>query len=222
MGNAEFLAELHMHTRASDGAMTPEEAVRVAVRKGLCCVAVTDHDTFRGSSLAERISRVVEGPMIIHGAEIRTDHGDVLVYCEESHEETPRILTELRDWADDNNCILAAAHPFHPGRSSIGFKIREMLDLFDAIEVWNSRGIPFLNLPAMIIAGKSNKPGISGSDAHVLPEIGSSPTILPEMPKTVSDVLEWISKGLVKPSYGLLPLKAIPYILAWSIVRRLG
>jgi len=38
-------ADLHLHTRYSDGAYTPVELVRAAVRGGFAAIAVTDHDT---------------------------------------------------------------------------------------------------------------------------------------------------------------------------------
>ncbi|HUK84014.1 MAG TPA: PHP domain-containing protein [Verrucomicrobiae bacterium] len=38
-------ADLHLHTRYSDGSYTPEELVREAARQGFAAIAVTDHDT---------------------------------------------------------------------------------------------------------------------------------------------------------------------------------
>lgn len=216
----DYKAEIHLHTRVSDGAMTPEEAVKIARNRGLTAIAVTDHDTFRGSSLAERISRILGGPMIIHGNEVRTDLGDVLVYCDSPHPGNPTRLEELRDWADERNCLMVAAHPFHPVRSSIGLKILGKYRFFDAIEVWNARGPPCLNTPAIILAHKRGIPGTSGSDAHVHRELGTTPIVLPEEPTGVDDILEWIRKGRVKPTYRPVRLTAIPYILAWSIKRR--
>jgi len=42
------VADLHLHTFYSDGTYTPEELIRQAVRVGLNCIAVTDHDTIAG------------------------------------------------------------------------------------------------------------------------------------------------------------------------------
>lgn len=42
--------DLHIHTTASDGVMTPSEVVRYAKRKGLQAIAITDHDTINGVS----------------------------------------------------------------------------------------------------------------------------------------------------------------------------
>ena len=41
-------ADLHAHTTASDGSLTPTELVRLAVESGLEALAVTDHDTLDG------------------------------------------------------------------------------------------------------------------------------------------------------------------------------
>ena len=40
--------DLHIHTTASDGVLTPAEVVQVAVEKCLSAVAITDHDTTGG------------------------------------------------------------------------------------------------------------------------------------------------------------------------------
>ncbi len=65
--------DLHLHTTASDGVMTPSEIVRYAKRKGLQAIAITDHDTIEG--LAEGLS---EGQRVefevIPGVEISAEH----------------------------------------------------------------------------------------------------------------------------------------------------
>ena len=39
-------ADLHLHTRFSDGSYTPAELIHAAVREKLAIIAITDHDTF--------------------------------------------------------------------------------------------------------------------------------------------------------------------------------
>jgi len=215
------LAELHVHTRVSDGRMTPEALVRLARRRGLAAVAVTDHNSFRGAVLAARISRVIDGPTIVYGNEVRTQYGDVLVYCPEPHATAPRSLEPLRDWAGERNCALVAAHPYHPVRSSIGPRVAGLLDYFHAIEVWNSRGAPWFNAPALLLAARRGVPGTSGSDAHVEQELATSPVELPDEPREPGDVVEWIARGEVEPRPGLPPPSALPHALAWALARRL-
>ncbi len=43
-----FSADLHMHSTASDGCLSPKELIRCAAQKGLCCAALTDHDSVAG------------------------------------------------------------------------------------------------------------------------------------------------------------------------------
>lgn len=40
--------DLHVHTTASDGALSPKELVRAACERGIAVLAVTDHDTIAG------------------------------------------------------------------------------------------------------------------------------------------------------------------------------
>lgn len=69
MGNID----LHLHTTASDGVMTPSEIVNYAKNRGLLAIAITDHDTIEG--LEEGL---LEGERIdlevIPGIEISAEH----------------------------------------------------------------------------------------------------------------------------------------------------
>ena len=40
--------DLHVHSMRSDGTLTPQELVDYAIEKGLCAMALTDHDTIDG------------------------------------------------------------------------------------------------------------------------------------------------------------------------------
>ncbi|MBN2695615.1 PHP domain-containing protein, partial [bacterium] len=41
-------ADLHFHSKFSDGAFWPKELVKMAYQQGLNIIALTDHDTFEG------------------------------------------------------------------------------------------------------------------------------------------------------------------------------
>ena len=47
-------ADLHTHTTASDGTLTPSELVKLAAESGLSVLAITDHDTVLGIDEAQR------------------------------------------------------------------------------------------------------------------------------------------------------------------------
>ena len=64
--------DLHTHTIASDGTLTPGELVVLAKKTGLAAVAITDHDTVAG--LPEGLAAGKElGIQVIPGVEISTD-----------------------------------------------------------------------------------------------------------------------------------------------------
>ena len=42
------VVDLHLHTTASDGRLTPTELINLVAKKGLRVVAVTDHDSTEG------------------------------------------------------------------------------------------------------------------------------------------------------------------------------
>jgi len=65
--------DLHLHTTASDGVMSPSEIVRYAKAKGLQAIAITDHDTIEG--LEEGLSEGKRiGFEVIPGIEISAAH----------------------------------------------------------------------------------------------------------------------------------------------------
>ncbi|NLC32726.1 MAG: PHP domain-containing protein, partial [Clostridiales bacterium] len=43
-----WLPDLHIHTTASDGSLTPSQVVRKAAERGLNIISITDHDTLSG------------------------------------------------------------------------------------------------------------------------------------------------------------------------------
>lgn len=94
-------ADLHTHSTASDGQLTPDELVRAAARAGLKALAVTDHDTLDGLDEAEPAGRG-EGIEIVPGVEINTDAigAEVHVlgyYLDRSDPDLNVLLGRLRD-----------------------------------------------------------------------------------------------------------------------------
>ena len=64
-------ADLHIHTTASDGLMSPEKVVRWASVKRLTAIGITDHDTVKGISPAMKASSKY-GVEIVPGIELST------------------------------------------------------------------------------------------------------------------------------------------------------
>lgn len=66
--------DLHVHTTASDGTLTPEQVVDEAVRVGLSGLAIADHDSVEGVPPGLEKARSV-GLILVPAVEINTDFG---------------------------------------------------------------------------------------------------------------------------------------------------
>ena len=93
--------DLHLHTLASDGRLTPTELIQLVVKQGLKTVSITDHDSTEG--LAEAYEAAKEFPYlrIIPGIEMSADlpgnEVHVLGYFLDYHDvEFQATLTEFR------------------------------------------------------------------------------------------------------------------------------
>ena len=67
------VVDLHLHTLASDGRLSPTELVRLAASQGLKTIAVTDHDTTDGLAEAFEAAKGFPGLRIIPGIELSAD-----------------------------------------------------------------------------------------------------------------------------------------------------
>ncbi|WP_299494433.1 PHP domain-containing protein [uncultured Shewanella sp.] len=68
-----ILTDLHSHTTASDGQLTPSELIERAIEKGVKVFAITDHDTTDGLAEAHAYNQAHETPLtLIDGVEIST------------------------------------------------------------------------------------------------------------------------------------------------------
>ena len=73
MINETILADLHSHTTASDGRLTPASLVARAIEMQVEMLAITDHDTVAGLAEAHKFNNQQENPLhLINGVEIST------------------------------------------------------------------------------------------------------------------------------------------------------
>ena len=83
--------DLHLHTLASDGRLTPTELIRLVAKQGLKTISITDHDSTEGLAEAYEAAKEFPDLRIIPGIEMSADiPGDevhVLGYFLDYHDE---------------------------------------------------------------------------------------------------------------------------------------
>ncbi|MDP2644338.1 MAG: ribonuclease III [Desulfobacterales bacterium] len=113
--------DLHIHSNASDGTLSPHEILSLAQNLNLGAIAITDHDTIEGSRKAAQIGIPpslkfltgieisaalpppfeAKGSFHILGYAIDLDHGELNATLEDLQEarrnRNPRIIQRLRD-----------------------------------------------------------------------------------------------------------------------------
>ncbi len=90
--------DLHVHTTASDGTLSPRDATSLAAMKGLKAIAITDHDTMAGLLEAGEAGELL-GVTIIPGIEISTDYmGEEVHVLGYFLEPTAKPLREYISW----------------------------------------------------------------------------------------------------------------------------
>jgi predicted metal-dependent phosphoesterase TrpH len=101
-----------MHSTHSDGTFTPRELVMTAIRKKLCAIALTDHDTFSGVAEAQAAGAEL-GLLVLSGVEISVEYGSktvhMLAYCYDSGADKLRGgLNELLRGRNERNVKIVA------------------------------------------------------------------------------------------------------------------
>ncbi|PKO04657.1 MAG: histidinol-phosphatase [Chloroflexi bacterium HGW-Chloroflexi-3] len=163
--------ELHCHTAASsDSLVKVKDLIKVARKRGLDKLVITDHNTIRGALYA----KTLDPDLIIVGEEILTTRGELLAFYVK--EEIPRGLepVEAIKRLRDQNAFISVSHPFD--RLRHGWEVEDLIEitpLVDAIEIFNARSfITTINEAAKEYARVNNLRGTIGSDAHTLVEVG--------------------------------------------------
>jgi len=94
--------DLHLHSTASDGRLSPQELVKSAASLGLAVIAITDHDSVSGVAPALMAAEEYPGLRVIPGVEVSTDvpHGEVHVlgyFIDHRDPELINVLERLRN-----------------------------------------------------------------------------------------------------------------------------
>jgi len=159
--------DLHIHSKYSyDSLLRPDMILKVAKKKGLDGVAVTDHNTIKGGVETSKVNKD-DDFIVIVGSEIKTEYGDVIGLFLTA-EIRSRVFADVVDEIRNQGGLTVLAHPFRKG---IVFP-RDLLGHVDLIEGFNARSPKNLNQKALELAKDCRIPVTAGSDAHLGFEIG--------------------------------------------------
>ncbi|MFN2582122.1 MAG: PHP domain-containing protein [Candidatus Dormibacteria bacterium] len=142
-------AEIHAHTRASDGMVTADELVRAAAHAGLRVLCITDHDTIADLGSARELGAEL-GVDVVVGEEV-TCHFPPGVHIVGLFLERPvRMHMSIEDTVDaihDQGGLAVVAHPFMPTwfASITPHRLRQVLEqrTVDGIEVRHTAPVPW-------------------------------------------------------------------------------
>jgi predicted metal-dependent phosphoesterase TrpH len=92
--------DLHVHSTASDGRLTPAEVIREAAEKGMSYIALADHDTVDGIAAARKAAQSFPNLRVIPGIEISTDipQGEVHILGYFIDYTDAELLAKLEDF----------------------------------------------------------------------------------------------------------------------------
>ncbi|MGB9937685.1 MAG: PHP domain-containing protein [Methanobacterium sp.] len=168
--------DLHLHTKySSDGFLNPEKLVKIAKKRGLSGIAVTDHNTIKGGIEAKKYEE--EDFKVIVGSEVSTSKGEIIgLYL---HKEVKsNDFYDVIDEMNEQDGIIVVPHPFDDWRNSASLT-KEDYKLINNIEIFNSRCVEEKYNHKAELFAKENRIGVTGgSDAHFANEIANAGVII--------------------------------------------
>jgi hypothetical protein len=192
---------MHVHTNVSSpcSLIDPRQMIERAIEIGLDAVCVTEHEEIGGAQVAQELGAEL-GFKVFKGIEIYTEYGDMLVYG--LYRDAPGWKTpfaRLLSLCSEVDAVIVPAHPCRiPGEleSVHGEEaVAGMMARVVAVETRNGGCTPRGNLAAMELASRYGLPGIGGSDAHHLCQVGRCGTDFPGDIATDEELVEALRRG---------------------------
>jgi len=189
--------DFHVHTRLSDGFLSPFDLPMAARREGLQVIAVTEHNWVWPSKLARWASELLGGPIVLTGAEITTHHHHLIAVGIERDVSWRLPIEEVVAAIHAQGGVAIAAHPgrrFWPS-------FERVLDVLDGSEVMHpiafrgeaSTGWLWTDMVAFWEQARDRGlplAAIGSSDFHFFKALGSMHTLVFAREATPEGVME--------------------------------
>lgn len=188
-----MLIDLHCHTwpLSQCSSLRPEELASLARERGLDGVCLTEHDAlWDPDELAALSART--GFLFLPGIELTTDCGHVLAFGLPAGSPAFASATAASSAAKDCGALLFLAHPARDGLLRLTPASRNS---FASVETQNGSDTRLQNLSASGLAASFTLPGIGGSDAHTVAEVGRAATQFDARVTGIASLLEALRSG---------------------------
>jgi predicted metal-dependent phosphoesterase TrpH/glycosyltransferase involved in cell wall biosynthesis len=213
LGSRETIsADLHMHTSHSyDCATDPEALVDHCIAQGLGAIAITDHNEVSGAQAAAALGKPIT---VIVGEEVKTTQGEVIGLFLKERIEPGLDMGDTIAAIQEQGGLVYMPHPFDrlhtiPDAPTL---LRN-LDQIDILEVYNSRLLfDSFNDDALRFATKYNLIQAAGSDAHVLPGIGTAINRIPAFDGPEELLLAMRQSEILRRPKSLLYLQGLKWV----------
>jgi len=218
--------DLHIHTLDDPKDVLDYSAHQLLERAkqlGFGVLAITLHDAVFDHAEVFADAAAM-GILLIPAAEVRLQGADVILLNVSAEE-----VAVVKDFDDVRqlrarrgfSIFTFAPHPFYVLRGSIGERLLDEIDCFDAIELCHFHKGPFdLNRRAAEVAARFGKPLIATSDAHQLHAFGRHYTsILRPSELTIENVFAALRNGprrVVSPSASMVDLVSMIYFFFFT------
>ncbi len=142
--------------------------MRAARMRGLDGVCITEHDALWPTDEIDRLASEMNF-LVLRGMEVTTEVGHVLVFGIAQHRSEMATLAELHRIVRDEGGLMFLAHP---SRRYGSLPPDDLSAVFDSVEAQNGTEGVLQNDNAARLARDLRLPGIGGSDAHSVREVG--------------------------------------------------
>ncbi len=174
------VVDVHTHTMYSgfskysylsfpDSVTTPKKSVRVAQKKGLDLLCITDHNTIKGALEAKKY----DSERVVIGEEILSEDGEIIGLFLQEEIKAGLNAEETIELIHEQDGVAFAPHPFSVYCKCLGKKLHGLG--LDGIEVFNSlHRDGYTN--AIALENCNGHAMLGGSDAHSSCMIGNGYT----------------------------------------------
>ncbi len=194
-------ADLHVHTRFSDGFLSPFDVVWNARRQGLGAIALTEHNVVFPGYMAAWYAELVGGPAVVRGEEITTRDAHLLAYGLARTVRARLPTQQVIDEVHAQGGVVVAAHPvarYWPALDPVVQQI-DGVELVHPI-AWRPARPAFDkgDLPTFWQRARKENPKLfatGSSDYHAGPILGLGTTLLFAKSRSAADLMDALRSG---------------------------